>query len=116
MYIVNRRCIQLNLNTIKTLDGQEYVLLPLQIYTDLKDEIDARIIKSHDDDYSPFILEDYIDNPVALARIKAQVTQEELANLMSVSQAYISKIESKDDVSLSVITKVNKALRNIGKT
>lgn len=101
----------MNIQTIKSLDGHEYVLLPLHIYTDLKQEIDEKLSESLDDEYVPFVLEKYIENPVALARIKAHVTQEELAALMQVSQAYISKIENKRNVSLDVIAKVHAALK-----
>lgn len=44
-------------------------------------------------DYVTFDLADYADNPIALARIKADITQEGLAKRMKVTQAYISKIE-----------------------
>ena len=50
-----------------------------------------RAARSRNDDYVPFVLEDYVDNPVALARIKAKITQAELARRMDVSQAYVSK-------------------------
>ncbi|MGP1609441.1 MAG: helix-turn-helix domain-containing protein, partial [Burkholderiales bacterium] len=52
----------------------------------------------------------YVDNPVALARIKAKITQAELARRMEVSQAYISKIEAQVKVGSKVLTKVNAAL------
>lgn len=41
--------------------------------------------KIKDNEYEPFVIEDYIDNPIALARIKACVTQKELAQRMKVS-------------------------------
>ena len=61
-------------------------------------------------DYEPFNLEDYVNNPVALARIQAHLTQEELAEKMEVSQAYVSKLESKASVSEKVLAKVNAAI------
>jgi transcriptional regulator with XRE-family HTH domain len=57
--------------------------------------------------YVPFILEDYGNNPLALARINAGVSQKELAKLLKVSQAYISKLESSNKVSAQVIISVN---------
>lgn len=60
--------------------------------------------------YVPFILEDYVKNPLALARINAGVSQKELAKLLKVSQAYISKIESSNKVSAKVILSVNQAI------
>ena len=61
-------------------------------------------------DYTPFAVEDYVDNPVALARIKAKVTQGHLARRMGVSQACISKIEHQDKVTPKLLAKVKAAL------
>ncbi|MGB6977176.1 MAG: helix-turn-helix transcriptional regulator [Gammaproteobacteria bacterium] len=63
-------------------------------------------------DYVPFELVDYVDNPIALARIKAHITQEELAKRMGVSQAYISKIERQTKVTPKLLLKVKKCLVN----
>lgn len=62
-------------------------------------------------DYEPFVLEDYVKSPVALARINANLSQLEFAELMGVSQAYISKLESKDNVSAKTLSKVNLAIK-----
>jgi DNA-binding XRE family transcriptional regulator len=62
------------------------------------------------DDYVPFVLEGYVDNPIALARIRARLTQAELAKRMGVTQAYISKIEARDRVSSKVLEKAQGAL------
>lgn len=61
-------------------------------------------------DYVTFDLADYVDNPIALARIKAGITQEELANRMDVTQAYISKIETQDKITAKMLQKVKVAL------
>lgn len=53
---------------------------------------------------------DYIDNPIALARIQAGITQEELAKLMNVTQAYVSKIENQEKVTAKMMQKVTKAI------
>lgn len=107
----------MNIQTIKTLDGQEFVLLPLKCYKSLKPQIDEYL--AHDeldeDEYVPFVLEDYVKNPVALARINAGVTQKELSDLLDVSQAYISKLESSNRVSTKTMLKVNEALKNSSK-
>lgn len=67
------------------------------------------------DEYVPFVLEDYVHNPVALARINAGVPQKELARLLKVSQAYISKLESSNKkVSAKVLLSVNKAIASRG--
>jgi ribosome-binding protein aMBF1 (putative translation factor) len=103
----------MRLQVIKSIDGKdEYVLLPIKVYKSLKDEIEEEVaeLESGDDDYVAFDVADYVDNPVALARIKAQMTQKELAKRMKVTQAYISKIESQEKVSAKVLEQVNKAL------
>ena len=52
-----------------------------------------------------------MDSPVALARIKANVTQKELAKRLGVTQAYISKVEHQDRVTPKLLAKVKAALR-----
>ena len=61
----------------------------------------------------PFNPADYVDNPIALARIKAGITQESLAKKMGVAQAYISKIEAQDQVTAKLLHKVKLALQKI---
>lgn len=61
-------------------------------------------------DYVPFELTNYVDNPVALARINASITQEELAKRMNVTRAYISKLETQDKVTAKVLQKVKAAI------
>lgn len=102
----------MSLQIIKSVDGRnEYVLLPFNIYSVLRDEIDEKLKKANrGDDYVPFDPADYVENPVALARIKAVITQEELAKRMKVTQAYISKIERQDTVTAKLLNKVKIAL------
>ena len=103
----------MNLQIIKSVEGKaEYVLLPMNAYKVLKHEID----KVLNEDYEPFNLDDYVNNPVALARIQANLTQEALAIKMDVSQAYISKLESQDTVSEKVLAKVMSAIRGNSKS
>jgi len=101
----------MNLQIIKSVDGKdEYVLLPIMIYNALHDEIHARVKKSKTG-YVTFDPADYVDNPIALARINSGITQEELAKKMNVSQAYISKIEANDNASAKLLLKVKTALK-----
>ena len=100
----------MSLQIINSVDGNpEYVLLPIAVYNRLKLEIKSIIINP-DDDYETFDVKDYVENPVALARIKSHITQAELARLLGVSQAYISKIENQETVSPKLLERVNKAL------
>lgn len=102
----------MSLQIIKSVDGKaEYALLPIKIYNILRNEIEHALKKKYDsDDYVSFEIADYIDNPVALARIKAGVTQKKLAKLMKVTQAYISKLENQNKVTAKVLKKVKEAI------
>lgn len=102
----------MNLQTIKSLDGKiEYILLPVAIYYALSQQIADQLKQTQQDEkYEIFDPADYIENPVALARIKAGFTQEELATRMNVTQAYVSKIENQEKVSVKIMQKVSKAL------
>lgn len=103
----------MSLQIIKSVDGKaEYVLLPFSVYNAMRDEINEKMkkIKSKAVDYVPFDPADYVDNPIALARIKAGMTQEELAMRMGVTQAYVSKIEGQNKVTAKMVNKVKAAL------
>lgn len=105
----------MNLQTIKSMDGKvEYVLLPVATYHALRHQITEQLKHTQkSEDYEVFDPAEYIDNPVALARIQAGITQEELAKLMSVTQAYISKIENQQTASVKLLSKVHAALSGI---
>lgn len=102
----------MSLQTIKSMDGKvEYVLLPVAAYHALRRQITEQLKHSQEnEDYEVFDPSDYIDNPVALARIQTGITQKELAKLMNVTQAYISKIENQEKVTPKMIQKVIKAI------
>jgi DNA-binding XRE family transcriptional regulator len=102
----------MNLQTIKSIHGQvEYVLLPIDTFNSLRDEIMDQLSQTKkNNDYEAFNLSDYVDNPVARLRIESGITQKELARLMSVTQAYVSKIERQDKASAKVIKKVTTAI------
>ena len=104
----------MTLQIIKSIDGKaEYVLLPFNVYNVLRDEIEEALKKKYSgDDYVPFELTDYVDNRVALARINAGITQEELAKRMNVTQAYISKLEAQSKVTAKVLKKVKAAIED----
>ena len=105
----------MNLQTIKSMDGKvEYILLPVATYHALRHQITEQLKHvQENEDYEIFDPTDYVDNPVALARIQAGITQEELAKLMCVTQAYISKIENQGKVSLKLLGKVHAALSDV---
>jgi len=108
----------LNLQIIKSISGKpEFVLIPVAVYNALREQIEDEVagleaaMEKKDAGYVPFALEEYVDNPVALARIKANVTQRELAKRLGVTQAYISKVEHQNKVTPKLLAKVKAALK-----
>jgi len=107
----------LNLQVIKSISGKpEFVLIPVSVYNALREQIEDELagLESRADkggDYVPFVLGDYVDNPIALARIKANMTQKELAKRLKVTQAYISKVEHQTKVTPKLLAKVKAALK-----
>ena len=51
-----------------------------------------------------------MDNPIHLHRLKAGLSQKELAEKMNVSQAYISKLEKMETVSAKALKKVSDSI------
>ena len=108
----------MTLQKIKSIQGKdEYVLLPIAVYRALKDQIEKELAacEANQDDeqtYEPFVLEDYVDNPVALARIRAGITQEQLAQRLGVSQAYVSQIERRDTITNKMLERVHSAIQS----
>ena len=106
----------MTLQKIKSIQGKdEYVLLPIAVYRALKDQIEKELAAHEIDQdteqiYVPFVLDDYVDNPVALARIKAGITQEQLAQRLGVSQAYVSQIERRNNITSKMLERVHSAI------
>ena len=107
----------LYLQIIKSISGKpEFVLIPVAVYNALRDQIEDEVAgleaaADKSGDYVPFTLDDYVDSPVALARIKANVTQKQLAKRLGVSQAYISKVEHQTKVTPKLLAKIKAALK-----
>lgn len=66
--------------------------------------------------YIDFDPSDFIKNRIALARMKAKITQTSLAKSLNVSQAYISKIENDEyKVTKQLFTKINSVIEKLAK-
>ena len=106
----------MTLQKIKSIQGKdEYVLLPMAVYRVLKDQIEKELAaceigQDAEQAYESFVLEDYVDSPVALARIKAGITQEQLAQRLGISQAYVSQIERRSQVTNKMLERVRIAI------
>ncbi len=61
-------------------------------------------------EYVSFNLSDYVDNPVAFARIEAGLTQAQLARRMKVKSAHISKLEAQNKVTAKILKKVKEVI------
>lgn len=109
----------MTLQKIKSINGKdEYVLLPVAIYRALKDQIEEELAaqdagQDAGQDYVPFVLEDYVDNPVAVARIKAGITQQQLAQSLGVSQACVSQMERRSHLTNKMLERVRIALQEV---
>ena len=69
------------LQTIKNTSGRpEYVLLPIEVYKNLKENIDHMVAQcASQEDYVDFNPSDFIKNRIALERMKTKITQASLA-------------------------------------
>ena len=104
------------LQTINSITGRpEYVLIPVSVYQELKRDITNALKNLVIEEYEDFNPKDFINNPIALARMKAKITQTELAKRLKVTQAYISKIENDNyNVKKELLNKIKNALKTAG--
>ncbi|MDP2380286.1 MAG: helix-turn-helix transcriptional regulator [Sulfurimicrobium sp.] len=87
-----------------------FAVIPYEEYLALTNNCEESA-RDDDEEYVPFILSDYINNPVRVARIKAGVTQKDLAACLAVTQGYVSKIEGHNyEVSDNLLKRVKIAL------
>ena len=107
----------MGIQIIKSISGKpEFALIPVAVYNALRERIDDELAgfeaaAEKSGNYVPFALDDYVGNPIALARIKANVTRRVLAKRLGVTQAYISKVEHQSKVTPKLLAKVKAALR-----
>ena len=64
-----------------------------------------------DNETVSFVLSDYIQNPIRVARIQANLSQQDLAERLEVTQGYISRIEGRNfKVSAKLMHKIKGVL------
>lgn len=86
-------------------DKPAFVVIPYNDYLELTNQ------NKEEDEFIPFKLDDYIQNPIRVARIKANLSQLELAERLKVTQGYISRIESRSfKVSDKLMYKIKSVL------
>ena len=107
----------MSIQVIKKKHKADYVIIPYNEFLKYADEdlIDAAYIQevlsdAIDGEIIDFNFEDYVDNPVHLRRLRAGLSQKELAEKMNVSQAYISKLEKMETVSAKALKKVSESI------
>jgi hypothetical protein len=104
----------MSIQVIKKKRKADYVIIPYDEFIAYANEdlIDAAYIQDIlsdpvEGEIMDFDFGDYVDNPVHLRRLKAGLTQKELAEKMGVTQAYVSKLEKSDSVSAKALKKVS---------
>lgn len=86
----------------------EFAVIPWDEYQQLIHQDSA-----DDEEMIPFDVADYIDNPIKAMRVKSNLTQVQLAELMGVSQAYIGKIERTNySPTDNLMSRVEKAIHS----
>lgn len=103
----------MTLQVIKDLKGaDEYVLVPIKVFDKLRREVRRLIVTSArcqraNDDYLAFNPSHYVDHPVVLARLRAGLTQAELAAKLGVGLAVVKRAEVKAFCSITLLASIN---------
>jgi len=109
----------MKIQVIKENDQPKFAVVPWEIFVRFRDEIEDEVLAAEakrvladpvEGELVPFDVARYISNPVKAARIKAELSQEDLASRMGVSQAYVSKLEKARKVSPKVLHQIGVAL------
>ena len=89
-------------------DKPAFVVLPYKDYLAMTGQQ-----KLDKPEFVPFVLSEYIKNPIRLKRIEAGLNQKELAKLLGVTQGYVSRIESRGfQVPAALLDKVSAAINS----
>lgn len=110
----------MGLQIIRNMSGEEeYVLLPITVYQALRPAIDEQLSTlniadpdANEEPQTSAYAEPFIKNPITRMRLRAGLKQKDLAELLEVTQAYVSKVENSDKVSARVIARVRSAMQS----
>lgn len=87
-----------------------FVVIPYDDYMALSGSRARRTGKK--DEFVPFVLNEYIQNPVRVLRIEAGLNQSQFAKRLGVSQGYVSRIEGRNyKVSDQLLARARAALK-----
>ncbi len=87
-----------------------FVVLPYTDYVALTGDKSGHT--QNDNEFIPFVLSDYIKNPIRVMRIEAGLNQAQLARRLGVTQGYISRVEARNhSVSDKLLKRVNDVLK-----
>jgi ribosome-binding protein aMBF1 (putative translation factor) len=87
-----------------------FVVLPYNDYIALTGDKSGHT--QNDSEFVPFVLSDYIKNPIRVMRIEAGLNQAQLARRLRVTQGYISRIEGRNyPVSDKLLKRVSEVLK-----
>lgn len=87
-----------------------FVVLPYAEYVALAGNKPGH--SQNDNEFIPFVLSDYIKNPIRVMRIEAGMNQAQLARRLGVTQGYISRIEGRNyPVSEKLLKRASDSLK-----
>ena len=89
-----------------------FVVIPYDDYVALSGAKARRSRKSGQEEFVPFVLDEYIRNPIRVMRIEAGLNQSQLAKRLGVSQGYVSRIEGRNyKISERLLARIRTALK-----
>lgn len=107
----------MSIQIIRKDNKPDYLVIPYEEFRelareDLLDAVAAQEVLSDpvEGETTDFNFADYANNSAHTARLEAGLTQKELAAKMGVTQAYVSKLEQADKVTLKALKKITDAI------
>jgi len=89
-----------------------FVVIPYDDYVVLAGAKARRSQKSGQHEFVPFVLDEFIRNPIRVLRIEAELNQSQLAKRLGVSQGYVSRIEGRNyKASDRLLARIRTALK-----